>query len=328
MPGSDALAVTSRTPALEVAAGLEDCLVWRPSTLPESVEITAAAPRWRQFPLRLSTTLGLCLKLGEPHVAVSDGAHLSIPPEVIILRPPGCTWAALPGRVGFLAIDLAADELPPDATFGAMTCIPAAELPSFHHALQVLRHARSRGAQSGAVAELVQALLERGFIRSEAGGVTASDGAGGASGPAAGTAAVRRARDFLHSHLDRNVSLAELAAHCGENRFVLLRRFRRVVGMPPHAFQLQLRLQAARDLLARGMPPTEVTFRTGFADQSHFGRRFKRLVGLTPHQYARQVRSVFPLASPSPLRGAGEKGTRGVTPPDRCGRWTPRRSAG
>jgi len=59
------------------------------------------------------------------------------------------------------------------------------------------------------------------------------------------------------------------------------------VGLPPHAFQLQLRVDRAKTLLAGGVDITAVAQRTGFADQSHFTRILRRSVGVTPGRFPR-----------------------------------------
>lgn len=81
------------------------------------------------------------------------------------------------------------------------------------------------------------------------------------------------------------VRLDELAALEGVSRFQLLRGFVRAWGITPHAYLLQRRVQLARRLLARGLPPAEVAAAAGFADQSHLTRAFRRQFGLTPGRY-------------------------------------------
>jgi transcriptional regulator GlxA family with amidase domain len=98
---------------------------------------------------------------------------------------------------------------------------------------------------------------------------------------------VRRARELLEARWDQNVSLDELAVCSGLSQFHLLREFRRQLGMPPHAYQLQMRLFRARSLLRLGVPPREVAAQAGFADQSHLNRHFKKAFWLTPGEYAR-----------------------------------------
>jgi AraC-like DNA-binding protein len=55
--------------------------------------------------------------------------------------------------------------------------------------------------------------------------------------------------------------------------------------MPPHEYQLQVRIARAKSALRTGSPIAQVALDMGFADQSHFTRVFKRLVGGTPAQY-------------------------------------------
>jgi AraC-like DNA-binding protein len=83
------------------------------------------------------------------------------------------------------------------------------------------------------------------------------------------------------------VTLGELAAVAGLSRFELVRRFREQIGIPPHAFQTNLRIEQARRLLAGGVAPAAVAATCGFADQPHLTRTFKRAVGVTPARYAR-----------------------------------------
>jgi AraC-like DNA-binding protein len=100
-------------------------------------------------------------------------------------------------------------------------------------------------------------------------------------------AAVRRARLHLRERWDQRVTLAELSATAGLSRFELIRRFRTQVGVTPHAFQTNLRVEEARRLLAVGTSPAEVAAACGFADQPHLTRVFKRAVGVSPGRYAR-----------------------------------------
>jgi AraC-like DNA-binding protein len=101
--------------------------------------------------------------------------------------------------------------------------------------------------------------------------------------------AVRLARRHLSERWDQRVTLAELAAAAGLSRFELVRRFREQNGVTPHAFQINLRVDRARRLLAAGVAPGFVAVTCGFADQPHLTRVFKRVVGVSPGRYARAV---------------------------------------
>jgi AraC-like DNA-binding protein len=103
-------------------------------------------------------------------------------------------------------------------------------------------------------------------------------------------ATIVAARDYLHEHLVRDVSLAELAQIAGLSKFHLLRVFRERFGLTPHAYQLQQRILRAKRLL-RALPIADVAAQCGFADQSHLHRVFRSLVGTTPGRYSQQFRS-------------------------------------
>ncbi len=100
-------------------------------------------------------------------------------------------------------------------------------------------------------------------------------------------AAVRRVKDYIEANYAANISLEELAQIANLSSYHLNRVFSKEAGLPPHAFQTCVRLAKARNLLAQGMTLTEITYETGFADQSHFTRHFKRLFGSTPNNFRR-----------------------------------------
>lgn len=98
--------------------------------------------------------------------------------------------------------------------------------------------------------------------------------------------AVERIKEYIRAQHARNVSIEELVAVAGLSRAYLIRAFRRSVGMPPHTWLLQLRVDRACQLLAEGRAIADVALETGFADQSHLTRRLRSITGLTPAQYA------------------------------------------
>ncbi|HWQ62320.1 MAG TPA: AraC family transcriptional regulator [Negativicutes bacterium] len=101
------------------------------------------------------------------------------------------------------------------------------------------------------------------------------------------TGPVRRVCDYLRDCCQDNVSIETLAGIAGFSPFHLCRIFERTVGVPPHVYQLDVRLTRAADLLASGGKIVSVAMETGFCDQSHFHKAFKRKFGVTPRQYLR-----------------------------------------
>jgi len=96
---------------------------------------------------------------------------------------------------------------------------------------------------------------------------------------------VQEVKEYLEKRADLNITLGELSAIFRCNPYHLLRSFKKVVGLPPHAFMLNTRVERAKRLLLDGMPPAIVAAETGFADQSHFHKTFRRILAATPRQY-------------------------------------------
>jgi AraC-like DNA-binding protein len=95
----------------------------------------------------------------------------------------------------------------------------------------------------------------------------------------------QRARELIAArHLD-DLTAADLAAAAGCSRFAVHRAFTAAYGMTPSDYQRQLRLRAARRLIAAGTPIGEAAARAGFADQAHLSRWFSRCYGITPGRY-------------------------------------------
>ncbi|MGD0144454.1 MAG: AraC family transcriptional regulator [Rhizomicrobium sp.] len=99
--------------------------------------------------------------------------------------------------------------------------------------------------------------------------------------------AAMRARDYLETCIEQNVSLADLERETHRDRWQLSRDFRAMFGTSPYRYQIARRLDKARRMMLRGRAIAEVALRCGFSDQSHFGRAFKKTFGLTPNAWLR-----------------------------------------
>ncbi|WP_369202301.1 AraC family ligand binding domain-containing protein [Streptomyces sp. PU-14G] len=161
---------------------------------------------------------------------------------------------------------------------------PVREDPVLRRALLRLNAALAAGAAAGALARserLTDAVLA--MVRR---GARSPVRVGGAR---AGTAAVRRARRLLEEDWAGEVPAERLARAAGCSRFALYRAFRAETGLPPSDYQRQLRLRAARRMLADGATAAEAAAGCGFADQAHLHRWFVRCYGITPGAYTRAV---------------------------------------
>lgn len=115
----------------------------------------------------------------------------------------------------------------------------------------------------------------------------------------ASSAALRAVELHIRENEPRAISLRELSLVAGLSPFHLTRSFRDRYGVPPHAFQVCLRLERARSLLRSGAPIAQVAIDCGFSDQSHLTKQFRRHFGFTPNQAVRaeQFRTRHKLAS-------------------------------
>jgi AraC family transcriptional regulator len=119
-------------------------------------------------------------------------------------------------------------------------------------------------------------------------------------------AKLARVLDYIHQHLDRNITLAELAALVELTPRYFCEVFRRTTGRPPHQFQIEQRIERAKSLLERpSVPLREVALMAGFSSQSHLNVYFRRIAGMTPARYRAQCSSLgTTLAGSLRVKGA------------------------
>ena len=135
-----------------------------------------------------------------------------------------------------------------------------------------------RRAESELVAGLRSLMERHGTFRDETHSVRPTD-----------LHVAEKARDYLHDRWSKPLRLSVVAEACGTSTFHLIRSFRRVMGVPPYAYLVQLRVNRAQAMLCLGASVSDVAYACGFCDQSHLNRMFKKAVGVPPGQYVRQV---------------------------------------
>lgn len=81
-------------------------------------------------------------------------------------------------------------------------------------------------------------------------------------------------------------SLDELAQRFSLRKETLIRTFRQDTGLTPASFLNISRVEYAKARLRAGDDIADVSYQSGFADQSHFHKTFVRYSAATPRQYA------------------------------------------
>ena len=91
---------------------------------------------------------------------------------------------------------------------------------------------------------------------------------------------------FIEEHVEDTLTLGQLAGLARLSVFCFARRFRTAIGVPPHQYVLQRRVERAKELLREtDSAIAEVALRCGFGDQSAFTTAFRRLTRQTPTGY-------------------------------------------
>lgn len=92
--------------------------------------------------------------------------------------------------------------------------------------------------------------------------------------------------EWLMGHLDRAITVEELAARAGMAPRTFARRFRAETGTTPHDWLTNQRVLLARRLLEETPLSVEaVADQAGFGDAAALRHHFSRRVGATPHSY-------------------------------------------
>ena len=102
-------------------------------------------------------------------------------------------------------------------------------------------------------------------------------------------AARRRVEDYIHTHLDRRITLDELARLSALSTHQLLIAFRHAFGMTPIQYVLAQRLlRVCRRLRDSADDIATIALENGFSSHSHLSAVFKKRYGLTPRAFRLQ----------------------------------------
>ncbi|MBD2248777.1 AraC family transcriptional regulator [Nostoc sp. FACHB-888] len=96
---------------------------------------------------------------------------------------------------------------------------------------------------------------------------------------------LHQAIDYIHAHLNRDLSLAELASVVKISPTYFASLFKQEIGISPHQYVIQQRVEQAKLMLLKtDLAIADIALKVGFSSQSHLTQQFKRLTGMTPKQ--------------------------------------------
>ncbi|MEG4104780.1 helix-turn-helix transcriptional regulator [Microcoleus sp. S13_C5] len=96
--------------------------------------------------------------------------------------------------------------------------------------------------------------------------------------------------NYINDYLSRDLHLSELANLVQMSPSYFGRLFKQSIGVTPHHYVIQCRIEKAKQLLKRqDLSIIYISQQVGFHDQSHFSKTFCKIVGLTPKKYRDQL---------------------------------------
>lgn len=101
---------------------------------------------------------------------------------------------------------------------------------------------------------------------------------------------IRRSVELMHTQLDQDLPLRELAAASYLSTFHFARLFKKITGSTPHNYLAAIRTNRAQLLLAEtDFSITEIATRVGYLSASHFTKAFRLATGTTPREFRKAL---------------------------------------
>jgi AraC-like DNA-binding protein len=276
--------------------------IWRPRDF-ESIELHRGSGITQEYPRHWHDEIYLCAILEGAAYLDLPGTSIFTPPGTLAMVPSGevhanrklgCTFRCIFMEFNSLqsAVEQYVERTIPGLSFRTTLIDDPRTMASFLRLHQSLEKPSSEPGRDHALLVCLHRLLAR---HSTASTTLSRDGNE--------DCAVRRSKKFLDEHYADPVPLRELARLTGLSPYHLNRSFCRKVGMPPHAYQLQVRIARAKSALRTGSSIAGVALATGFVHaclQTH-GRRHARPILVAQQESTRQS-GYLPLAFLSDIK--------------------------
>jgi len=108
----------------------------------------------------------------------------------------------------------------------------------------------------------------------------------GSRDTALGSTMIEDIRSYILDNLDKNLSLESLSKRANLSPYHFARTFKRHVGVSPHDFLIDARVNlAAFYLKSTDDPIKNIAYACGFSSESTFCTTFKNRLGITPSRY-------------------------------------------
>ena len=95
-----------------------------------------------------------------------------------------------------------------------------------------------------------------------------------------------KAIEYINGNLSQSIKLEDLANQVGISKFHFSRLFKKSMGISPHQYLIQRRIELAKQLLVEAdRAISDVALECGFNSHAHLGKYFRQFTGMTPKSY-------------------------------------------
>lgn len=254
--------------------GVRDCYFKRLSPIRDNRSITKKAHHHSDVEIHLVTCGSLTYEIGEVSYTLTEGQYLLIPPTVTH-RFAGATEGTQKYAITFSC----------DRPFPLSQHQGILSLREREGIALIEREAADGGAYGDVLAENAVAEILVGVLRR--------------AGVSEGTPTKRRteenttltlAKSFIRDNIERNLSVAAVAAYCYLSPKQLTRIFERFEDTSPARFITKERLKRIKDLLSdSSLSLAQISERMHFSSEYYFSAYFKKHAGLPPGQYRKML---------------------------------------
>ena len=102
---------------------------------------------------------------------------------------------------------------------------------------------------------------------------------------------IETVRKYLQERIGSNISISDLAGHLNASSSTISHKYKELTGESPMKTLTTFRINAVKNLLAKGESIKFIADQTGFCDEFHLSKVFKQVTGSSPSVYLHTLHS-------------------------------------
>ena len=97
---------------------------------------------------------------------------------------------------------------------------------------------------------------------------------------------------YMREHIDRAISIEELAGRYGYSKYYFSREFKKALGVTPNEYWAALRIERSLAELEHSSSILNAHLKTGYQSTGTFASSFQKSTGFTPGQYQDEIQKL------------------------------------